>query len=595
MQKNNKMVVLGTAAALVLILSGFLFLGSGFWREYRNGIIDKQKEQMLLTTQAISKSMEFYIQDAQSGLEALVQTAHALENADLKMLLSTYLDGQNGAACDVLITDEQNAVVYSQRDSKIEQIYSTAQQRGQQVSQVRLADGRICLALGRQLREDRIIWLLLDLGNYYEKQVAQLHVGTNGYILVKNSDGIILMHPQKEQLGIDVIDGRTELYPEADLTSLEKLVQLQNEGGEGVMEYYSYWWMDPELPLVRKVAAWSPVSVGEDFLVVSAVMDYNDIYIPVAVGMGRLGMIFVAVTLCIVGVVLYLGKTILERRASRAEISDLKRVNRALEDLHRREQSIAHQQRLQMMGTMTGGIAHEFNNLLTPILGHAELLLVDLPEQSELYDSAQEIARSAAHCKEIIRQLSTLSRKNVETVYQLLPAQQVFSGVMKMVRPICPEGVTLEENLQLGETRFLGNETQINQVVLNVCVNAIHAIGAGPGRLRVTGRVAEREELIGQSIVPPSDLWQQYLCLDVEDDGCGMSQVTLAQIFDPFFTTKKSGQGTGLGLSLAAQIIRAHKGDIWAWGVCSTFFFRQPRAERKRETFVEREKPGGCC
>ena len=171
---------------------------------------------------------------------------------------------------------------------------------------------------------------------------------------------------------------------------------------------------------------------------------------PVAQGFTRLALVFLALTVCVAAMVLYLGKLTLERRRSRAEISDLRELNRALEELHRSEQAIAHQQRLQIMGTMTGGIAHEFNNLLTPILGHAELMLLDLPEDSELYDSAQEIAQAAGHCKEIIQQLSALSRKNVETVYKPLDAQEALGRVMKMVRSICPDQVELSVDLDFG-------------------------------------------------------------------------------------------------------------------------------------------------
>ena len=394
------------------------------------------------------------------------------------------------------------------------------------------------------------------------------------------------MHPEESQLGINVISGREELYPGVDLTSLNQLVEAQNQGGEGVMEYESYWWMDPDLPMVRKVAAWSPVHVGDDFLVVSAVMDYSDMYAPVAQGFIRLALVFLALTVCVTAMVLYLGKLMLDRQRSQAEISDLREINQALEELHRSEQAIAHQQRLQIMGTMTGGIAHEFNNLLTPILGHAELMLLDLPEDSELYDSAQEIAQAAGHCKEIIQQLSALSRKNVETVYKRPDAGEAFGRVMKMVRSICPDNVELDIDLDFGGAAFLGNETQLSQVVLNMAVNAVHAIGQKEGHIAITGRALGKEELEERGLTPPSRLWERYLCLDIRDDGCGMSSATLAQIFDPFFTTKKAGQGTGLGLSLADQIIRTHRGRIRAEstiGRGTTFYVYLPVLEQQQE------------
>lgn len=566
-RREVRPVMLWTAVILAVFLTGLLYLGVSTWLQYRNSIIDKQKEQMLLTTQAISENLEQYIVDAQADLEVLSQTAEKLSDpalaAGAREQLTTYVESRDGAY-DAQVLEADGSVRFSVQNSQVAQEFRSTTQNGQRLFQVQMEDGTVCLLLEGELSQGERLRLLLDLGDYYDKQIAQLQVGTNGYVLVKNSDGVVLMYPEDSQLGIDVISGREELYPGVDLTSLQELVDAQNQGGEGVMEYESYWWMDPDLPMVRKVAAWSPVHVGDDFLVVSAVMDYSDMYSPVAQGFTRLALVFLALTVCVTAMVLYLGKLTLDRQRSRAEISDLREINQALEELHRSEQAISHQQRLQIMGTMTGGIAHEFNNLLTPILGHAELMLMDLPEDSELYDSAQEIAQAAGHCKEIIQQLSALSRKNVETVYKRLDAQEAFGRVMKMVRSICPDNVELNIDLDFGGAAFLGNETQLSQVLLNVVVNAVNAIGEKEGRITITGRSLSREELEARGLTPPSRVWERYLCLDIQDDGCGMSSATLAQIFDPFFTTKKAGQGTGLGLSLADQIIRSHKGSITA-------------------------------
>ena len=215
----------------------------------------------------------------------------------------------------------------------------------------------------------------------------------------------------------------------------------------------------------------------------------------------------------------------------------------------------------------------EIQNMLLPLL--------DLPEDSELYDSAQEIAQAAGHCKEIIQQLSALSRKNVETVYKRPDAGEAFGRVMKMVRSICPDNVELDIDLDFGGAAFLGNETQLSQVVLNMAVNAVHAIGQKEGHIAITGRALGKEELEERGLTPPSRLWERYLCLDIRDDGCGMSSATLAQIFDPFFTTKKAGQGTGLGLSIVKEIIQAHGENIdvvSTEGVGTEFIFSLPRS-----------------
>ena len=126
---------------------------------------------------------------------------------------------------------------------------------------------------------------------------------------------------------------------------------------------------------------------------------------------------------------------------------------------------------------------------------------------------------------------------------------------------------------------ILGNATQLNQVLLNVCVNAVHAIGKNQGNIKISCNSEEKEKMAQGVIEKLSDVWKKYIHIQVKDNGCGMDKETLRQIFDPFFTTKKGGEGTGLGLALAEQIITSHKGYIYAEskkGEGSTFHIYLP-------------------
>ena len=221
--------------------------------------------------------------------------------------------------------------------------------------------------------------------------ISGIHIGTNGYIVVKDAEGTIIMHPKKEQWGIPVIAGRKKMYPDLDYSSLEKMIEDQKKRQEGISHYYSYWWTNEERPRVQKISAYSPVQIGDSFWVVSAVIDYDDLYEPLAESFLKMVCIFVGILLAAGIAVVLFGRVMRDMRRAVREINDLKELNEQLEKMHRSEQSIAHQQRLQIMGTMIGGIAHEFNNFLTPIMGYAELLMMELPEGSEEQDSAKEI------------------------------------------------------------------------------------------------------------------------------------------------------------------------------------------------------------
>lgn len=274
---------------------------------------------------------------------------------------------------------------------------------------------------------------------------------------------------------------------------------------------------------------------------------------------------------------------------SSREIKNLKELNALLENVQKSEDAIAHQERLQIMGTMTGGIAHEFNNFLTPIMGHAELLMMELPEGSDEQDSAKEILEASEKAMDVVKQISSLSRKNVETVYKCIPVKKMMQRALKMITSVCPPQVHLESELQVEQENILGNTTQLNQVLLNICVNAIHAIGKKEGTIHVKCEVISRETLAGFLDKELPDTWTDYIYISIRDNGCGMEKETLRQIFDPFFTTKKGGEGTGLGLALVEQIVTSHKGYVFAEsqpGVGSCFHIGLPvlQADQPEET-----------
>lgn len=439
--------------------------------------------------------------------------------------------------------------------------------QGKSIWQYDDSDGGKYLVFKNQLDTGETLCLAVNEEKYYQQLISDIQIGTNGYIMVKNSEGMILMHPEKNQWGIHVIDGRREMFPQLDYSSLEAMVKEQCSGGEGISEYYSYWWSDPDLPRVKKISAYAPARIGDDFWVISAVVDYDDFYSPIEAGFRKLSLLYIGALLALIVLFLFIGKLLLDRKRTLAEIDSLRELNERLEKIHQGEEMIAHQQRLQVMGTMTGGIAHEFNNFLTPIMGHAELLMMELPEDSEEYDSAQEIYEASEKAKDVIRQISSLSRRNVETVYKSISVYKLLTRAMRMVESICPPHIHLEKEIDVKEECILGNATQINQVVLNICVNAVHAIGKEEGRIRIHGKCVAREILEQipelESFQIPHD-WKEYLEIVIADNGCGMEPDTLRQIFTPFFTTKKAGEGTGLGLALAEQIVLSHKGYIYA-------------------------------
>ncbi len=589
-KENKKYAAVFMFCAMAAVLLIFCCLVFSIWEEYKEAIIDNQKRQMILTTQTMGENLKVFIE----GYQADLNTLCSMEEENYKKtgrkdwsLLQDYVTYHNRFVYDVILENEDGKLLKSIHGYGVTQTYSVTK-ISQDVSfrQCRLENGELYLILKKNLTDGNSISVVINEKNYYKSLVSNIRLGTNGYVIIKDSKGIILIHPQESQWGINVISGRQEMFPDKDLTSLQKMIEKQNRGEAGVSEYYSYWWTDPGVPEVKKISAYSPAVIGDSFLVVSAVIDYNDIYIPVAAGFFKLGLVFFGIVAVVLGMVFYIGDLRVQKRKDTEEIAYLWELNKILEELHQSEETIAHQQRLQVMGTMTGGIAHEFNNLLTPIMGYAELLMLDLPGDSESYDSASEIYEASGKAKEIIQQISSLSRKNMETAFKNINAEKVLGRAIKMVSSVCPAHVHLKVEIILTDECFLGNETQMNQVILNICVNAIHAIGHREGNITITGSEVGPEELKQYKLSSVSEEWNHYIRIDIADDGEGMSEEVLKQIFDPFFTTKKNGAGTGLGLSLVEQIVHSHKGYVFAesrLGEGSVFHVYLPVNEQKEQ------------
>lgn len=577
MKKNKKTLIAAIPLFLIVIL---VFAGFGVWKKYRDTLMQNQEEQMLLTTRILSENMAMSAEEYEESLSFLAKTAENRPQGEAKQLYREFIDTQTSFITNLYLEDEQGKLSESVKDVQIVSSQLLTQSSAKNsIYMEKDTDGKIYNVYKRVLKDGRKICLMIDAEKYYQKLISGIHIGTNGYIVVKDAEGTIIMHPKKEQWGIPVIAGRKKMYPDLDYSSLEKMIEDQKKRKEGISHYYSYWWTNEERPRVQKISAYSPVQIGDSFWVVSAVIDYDDLYEPIAEGFLKMVCIFVGILLAAGIAVVLFGRVMRDLRRAVREINDLKELNEQLEKMHRSEQSIAHQQRLQIMGTMTGGIAHEFNNFLTPIMGYAELLMMELPEGSEEQDSAKEIYEASEKAKDVLRQSSSLSRKNVETVYKNISIKKFMTRAERMMESVCTPLIHMESEFRVDDEMILGNATQLNQVLLNVCVNAVHAIGKNQGNIKISCHSEEKEKLAQGVIEKLSDVWKKYIHIQVKDNGCGMDKETLRQIFDPFFTTKKGGEGTGLGLALAEQIITSHKGYIYAEskkGEGSTFHIYLP-------------------
>src|SRR6267143_1512385 len=225
------------------------------------------------------------------------------------------------------------------------------------------------------------------------------------------------------------------------------------------------------------------------------------------------------------------------------------------------EEQLRQSQKMEAVGQLAGGIAHDFNNLLTAILGSTQLLLHNTPAGDPRREDAEEIRHAGLRAAELTRQLLAFSRRQV-LAPKVLDLNAVVANMDRMLRRLLGEDVELATSLEPAAGAVNADPGQLEQVLLNLAVNARDAMPGG-GRLSIgTTRFTLHEEHVERRHRMPAG---DYVCLVVADTGVGMDETTQAHLFEPFFTTKAVGKGTGLGLATVYGIVKQSGGYIWVY------------------------------
>lgn len=284
------------------------------------------------------------------------------------------------------------------------------------------------------------------------------------------------------------------------------------------------------------------------------------------------------------------------------DVTELRRAQQELENakmtaemsLKETKQQLLQAQKLESVGRLAGGIAHDFNNMLTTIIGYSELIFMEQGLNETVNEGVQEIKKSAERAASLTQQLLAFSRKQIMRPQQI-DLNKLIKNLRKMLTRLIHEDITFSTKLNTGIGEIKADPVQIEQVIMNLVVNARDAMPDG-GTLTIETQDVYLDESYRreQPEVIPGD----YVLLMVSDTGHGIDSETIKNIFDPFFTTKELGQGTGLGLSTVYGIVKQSGGYIWVYSELdqgTTFKIYLPKItehEKYQESLLEKSLLG---
>ena len=608
--KTAKMLI---AALLAGLLSALLFAVYNTYDAYTQMMIAQQQQHLLITARAVSQNLSLYLSEQLRNVEILTQTPGFLaqfhtyyETGDqkgLKEYVLSYMLSQNQGVSRLYLLDQNGDEVFRYNqypflesfDESVLHLDQLAEGRQTGLgSAFRISPQHYGLTMVNSITDGSdylgAVVSVLDMDALYQQYMAPLQ-GTVD-IIVKNERGTVIMHPESEMLTFNYFRDIQGLDTLPEYESLWDMLQLQYQQEEGVAIYRAC--SGGILPEREEISAFSRMNLSGTSWYISAVMPYSQVVRMVNENLNRFAFLVTVIFVLIASSILIIYGLQKNRQKLQIETRYLRDMNRTLEELHESREQVRHYQKLQTIGALAGGIVHEFNNLLTPIMGYSEFLKQQLGPENEYYEDIDEIYKAGGRAKEIVDQILPFSRRETDsTQYNVVNLNAVIWDALKMVRMLLPSSVRLVVKPYSGPINIYGSATQIHQVLLNLCTNAYQAMEATGGTLTVATRRVFQDQLPEQ-YHPVAE--GEFVRLEVSDTGCGIPPEMLSRIFDPFFTTKAAGDGTGLGLSVVQNILISHGGFIEAEsavGRGSRFLVYLPVTSQLPAAAAQEESGGG--
>lgn len=539
---------------LILILMGVgIVMIYRVFDRYEDLVLQNADNQLIGLTRSVERSVENYLERYVDNLTHMTGHSEVCEaekiwldggsSEELLECIEENLLNRNEKIVTVLVLKDNEIQLSTNGDTD----YYFPPQAGKQgkvsVGPCLNKNSFVYLAFCQETGKGVKYVILVDLISFYEQVAGNLTMADQDKIMLLDAGGRTFIHRRDGYIRVDPVERLTE--ENCQFRGLSFLLEQQKLGQEGTTFYDACVCSDGQ-PYKARMAVVPATEDTNGYFAVGVSTNYDQVIKPLRLGAVRLGAYGSMVVLGIILLLILLLHAARGNQRALKEVETLRAKNEAMEALNEQTQKLAHHQRLETMGVLASGIAHEFNNLLTPIMGYSMLALEKLPsDEADVYDDILEVYNTSVKAKKVISRLSDMFRKNADTVFKCIVLDHLVAKTVEVAKPVQPEHVETHLELNCKDLKMYGNETQLSQLVLNLVLNSFHAMEQKGGVL---------------TVITDSDSEKIYL--SVTDDGCGIPKKVLPHIFDPFFTTKDAKKGTGLGMMIVWQVVEEHKGKI---------------------------------
>lgn len=567
----------GTILNMSILLALILFVGFLYGTLYENycgDILSRELTRLLTIARSNATYMQFYYQDLHEDCRAF------LEDNEFSMLLAS---GSQGAQEE--IRGDLNRFFSLHSD---DYLYAAVMDGGGEIlcsagiEQESIPPEILSMPFGNGVYE-RGFWMdadtyafaycsriyqerelvgaligVLDFSAVARRLFRYVRIGKKGNLSVCDAEGIVLLHSDKQMLGKKIYAGgaRDDAQTEEDVLYIEEAL-AKKERGKAVFS------VEESGKTEQMLMAFSRANIAPSYYMVVATLPYSEAISGIQSTVRQAVATFVLLMSVLILLLLLLFYQFRRYALNQAEQRHLTELNHMLLDMKNRQDQLHQKENLQAVGVFASGIAHEFSNLLTPIMAYCEMLMLEYHTNARLYESLFEIYQSASSSRALARQLLSFSRssKPGEGVQTPLSVNELLKNCVRSMDIQVSGNIRIDMQLPEDALFVMGNPSMLQQAVNNLLVNACQSMENG-GTLTVRCERVPAQEMVQTASADDLPFIGDGVKITIEDTGTGMDPQTMEQIFKPFFTTKKNTTGTGLGLMIVQNVINRHDGFI---------------------------------